>query len=267
MLMKVSCIISDADGTLVDTVSLIRHGQYEAAKTYLEHHGIPAEHIPSYETYERFLNSAVGGSTRETFERTFRLLYERTPEHLDGIDYDELNATLKPIQDRIAPSYVKPMPGLVKFLFWVGSTGRSLAIFTSGSAHMVVRNFGIALPELGLTELYLDTDQTDARKQAQFIAAMRAHFGIRKLTVVTCEDVTRTKPNPESFELALDRLDGKRADTAVLGDHSADMETGVNAGVAICIGITHGFHEDSQLVAAGATHVVDSLEAVTTYLR
>ena len=30
-----SAILSDADGTLVDTVKLIRHGQFEAVKTYL----------------------------------------------------------------------------------------------------------------------------------------------------------------------------------------------------------------------------------------
>jgi phosphoglycolate phosphatase-like HAD superfamily hydrolase len=29
-------IISDADGTLIDTMDLIRHGQYEAVATYLE---------------------------------------------------------------------------------------------------------------------------------------------------------------------------------------------------------------------------------------
>ncbi len=43
-------IISDADGTLVDTVHLIRHGQYETAKTYLGLKGVQL--IPSYEAYE-----------------------------------------------------------------------------------------------------------------------------------------------------------------------------------------------------------------------
>jgi hypothetical protein len=33
---EIRTIISDADGTLIDTMDLIRHGQYEAVATYLE---------------------------------------------------------------------------------------------------------------------------------------------------------------------------------------------------------------------------------------
>ncbi len=48
---QIQALISDSDGTLLDTVSLIQHGQYETATQYLVEHGIPDEEIPTYETY------------------------------------------------------------------------------------------------------------------------------------------------------------------------------------------------------------------------
>ena len=154
-------ILSDADGTLVDTISLIRHGQFEVARAYLEKRNVPDEHIPDYDRYQAVLNAVVGGSARETLERTVRLLYQDTPEFLQGINYEELYDMLNPLQDRLAPSYVTAFSGLTKFLTWIGDGGRSLAILTSGTSHHVVRNFGIALPEIGLSKLYLRTDMSD----------------------------------------------------------------------------------------------------------
>jgi phosphoglycolate phosphatase-like HAD superfamily hydrolase len=263
MLMKpAQYILSDADGTLVDTVTLIRHGQFEAAMSYLTRHGLAVEHIPSYERYEKALNVAVGGRTRETFERTIRLLFSDTPEHIDAFDYDELNALLNPIQDRLAPSYITAFPGLANLLSWIGESDRSLAIFTSGSPHHIVRNIGIALPELGMSELYTQTDRTDEAKLAEFIEVMKSRYKIGALCVVTCDDVVKTKPDPEGLKLALKRLGGTAAESLVLGDLSVDMITGQRAGIPIRIGITHGFDDRSVLQNNGATNVIDSLEEV-----
>lgn len=65
-------VISDSDGTLVDTLHLIRHGQYETFKTYFTQKGVDPVHIPNYEAYEPLLNQTVGGSARDTLERTAR---------------------------------------------------------------------------------------------------------------------------------------------------------------------------------------------------
>lgn len=54
----VKAIISDADGTLVNTTYLIRHGQYETAVVYLTQRGIPRHDIPDYETYESYINES-----------------------------------------------------------------------------------------------------------------------------------------------------------------------------------------------------------------
>jgi hypothetical protein len=44
-----------------------------------------------YDAYEVLLNQTVGGSARDTLEKTVRLLYEQSPHHLDEMDFDELH--------------------------------------------------------------------------------------------------------------------------------------------------------------------------------
>lgn len=80
-------LIADSDGTLIDTTLLIRHGQYEAAATYLRtaHAQITA---PSFEVYDAALKRAVGGRTRQTFKATFDLLFDGAFEP----DLDQLGA-------------------------------------------------------------------------------------------------------------------------------------------------------------------------------
>lgn len=263
---QIDALISDADGTLVDTVGLIRHGQYEAAKTYFERHGIPAAEIPSYDIYESFLNQAVGGSTRHTFENTARLLYAATPHHLEGMDFDELNSLLDPIQDRIAPDFVKPYEGLAERLASLGRYRNKLAVFTSGTVHHVVRNFGAALPELGLASLHADKTISDAEKLATLEDAIKSKFGVPEVAFVTVGDTLHHKPAPDSLLLAMKRLDVTPDRTLVLGDHAVDMQAGVNANAKLRIGITHGFHDAAALKEAGATATVSSLAELEPYL-
>lgn len=45
--MAIEAIISDADGTLVNTLHLIRHGQYETAKAYLAQNGVAPPIYPA----------------------------------------------------------------------------------------------------------------------------------------------------------------------------------------------------------------------------
>lgn len=260
-------ILSDADGTLVDTVHLIRHGQYEAALEYLQVHGIPEKDLPDYPAYEGLLNKTVGGSARDTLERTVRLLYAERTYHLEGLNFDDLHARLDPIQDRIAPEFVHAYDGLPSFLRFLGDAGIKLAIFTSGTPHHVVRNFGIALPELGLAGLYQDKAVTDRQKLAMFEQKLRAHFGLPAFTVVTCEDVSAHKPDPAGLQLAMQQLGVKPEHSLVLGDHKVDIQAGINAGVPELVGITHGFNDRAALEAAGATRVVDSLGELTSILE
>ena len=73
-------------------------------------------------------------------------------------------------------------------------------------------------------------------------------------------DGVRGRPYPDLILTALMRLgvDGV-LNVATLGDTSSDIESGLRAGVAIAAGTLTGAHDERQLRAAGATHVVDSV--------
>lgn len=264
---KIDAIISDSDGTLVDTVSLIRHGQYETARQYLVKHGIPDEEIPEYDAYNELLTQTVGGSARTTLERTIRLLYEAAPHHLEGMDFDELHDMLNPLQDQLAPEHVKAYEGLSEFLHGVGEAGIKLAIFTSGTPHHIVRNFSVALPELKLNDLYKDKTKPDGEKLDIFTARFAETFSIPNFTVVTADDTEKHKPDPESLNLAMQRLGVNPENIAVLGDHKVDMQTAVNAGVANRFGITHGFDDSETLMSNGATHTVNSFSELNKLIK
>ena len=259
-------ILSDADGTLVDTLHLIRHGQYETSKLYIEQLGLADRECPNYDTYEQLLNQTVGTSARDTLEKTLRLLYHNQPHHLKGMDFDALHDLLNPIQDKIAPEFVKAYDGLSDFLSQLGNAGIKLAIFTSGTPHHIVRNFGVALPKIDLADLYIDTSTSDVDKLSLFVATVKQYYGISEFTVVTCDDTTTHKPDPESLKLAMNRLGVTPAHSLVLGDHKVDMQSGINAGVVQRIGVTHGFNDRPTLEAAGASRVIDSLAELTLSL-
>lgn len=252
--------VFDADGTLIDTVKLIRHGQYETAKRYLKKHGIPENEIPDYDAYEIILNQSVGGAARHTLETTVRRLYENSPHHLEGMDFDELHDMLNPVQDDIAREFIRPYKGLSPLLYKLGSAGIKLAIFTSGTPHHVVRNFGVALPELGLSSLFEDKDTTDEKKLDIFVDTVLNTYGLPAFTVVTAHDTVLHKPNPASLLLAMERLNVTPDQCLVLGDHRVDMQAAKNAHIQQRVGITHGFDDRKTLETHGATAVVDSLD-------
>jgi phosphoglycolate phosphatase-like HAD superfamily hydrolase len=258
----IKAIISDADGTLVNTVYLIRHGQYETAVEYLIERDVPRHAIPDYEAYESFINKSVGGSTRETFEKTIRLLFKGAHEqHLEKIDFDELDTRLAPIQDHIATLYVHPFHGLTELFTWLGHSETSFGIFTSGNRRMIIRNFGVSLPVMGYTELFKADDIAVNERLEAFIARAKAVYGISDLAVVTCEDVTKTKPDPEGILKLMDTLHVRPHEVVVLGDHAVDMRAASAAGLP-GIGISHGFGTPAELKEAGALCVIDDLASL-----
>jgi phosphoglycolate phosphatase-like HAD superfamily hydrolase len=262
---EIKALISDADGTQVSTVRLIRHGQYEAAFTYLKQHGVPDDLLPTYAEYEPLLNKHVGGKVAETLERTIRDYYRDALHHIEAVDYEEVARLNDVAQDRLAAEYVKPYPGLDESLLWLGQHGIKFAISTSGTKRHVVRNYGIALPELGLTDLYKN-QISDDQKLDVFMQRMNERYKFAGFTVVTCEDVERGKPYPDNLELAMQRLDVTSSECAVLGDHVVDMQVGRAAGVPYIIGITHGFDDRTTLEATGATQVIDQLSELPSIL-
>ncbi len=265
--MQVKAIIADSDGTLVDTVDLIRRGQYETLKTYLTQREIPSSQVPDYENFLAALHASIGGSARNTLEKTAKLLFQNTPDVLKVFDYDVLHDLLNPVQDKLAPAYVRPYEGLAELLQFLGDNHISFAIFTSGTKHHVVRNLGIALPELGLSHLFQDVRQNEDEKLNLFVSRLKDFFHLPDFVIVTCEVVHTHKPDPGSLFYAMNELAVEPKNSLVLGDHAVDMQAGTNAQVPYRIGISHGFHDDESLLGAGATHVIHSLTELVDMLQ
>lgn len=263
----IKAIISDADGTLVNTLHLIRHGQYQTAVRYLTKQQVPRSDIPPYEIYKSYIDKSVGGPTRETLEKTIRLLFADIKDHhLQNIDFDELDRSLTPIQDEIAPLYVHPFHGLTELFSWAGSEQIGIGIFTSGDKRMIVRNFGISLPVLGYEALYLKDDIPSQERLDAFIQRAQAIYGLKSMAVVTHEEIKNTKPDPEGIFMLVKKLDVSIDEVLVVGDHTVDMQAAQAAG-ARAVGVSHGFSSAADLKEAGAMHIVHDLTSIIDYIH
>jgi phosphoglycolate phosphatase len=73
-------------------------------------------------------------------------------------------------------------------------------------------------------------------------------------------DGVRGRPYPDLILTALIRLQADSVlNVAALGDTSNDVDSALRAGCAIAAGTLTGVHDENQLRAAGATHVVGSV--------
>jgi pyrophosphatase PpaX len=78
--------------------------------------------------------------------------------------------------------------------------------------------------------------------------------------IVTADDATRHKPDPEPVFVALERLGSKPEDTAFVGDSPFDMGAGKAAGV-FAVGVSWGgLHREERLRESGADVVVHTRE-------
>jgi sugar-phosphatase len=80
--------------------------------------------------------------------------------------------------------------------------------------------------------------------------------------VISAEDVTAGKPDPEGYLAACDRLGVDPADVAAFEDSVSGVTAAANAGIGRVIGVLTTSNADA-LQAAGAHHVVDSLIDLT----
>ena len=81
-------------------------------------------------------------------------------------------------------------------------------------------------------------------------------------------DAGRGRPFPDMILHAVVVLEIEDvACVAVVGDTASDLISGRRAGAGMLIGVLTGAHGRSELEAAGATHIVDSVAAVPALLR
>lgn len=83
--------------------------------------------------------------------------------------------------------------------------------------------------------------------------------------VVGSEQVKRLKPDPEAIVLALEHLEVDSGVAVMVGDTTHDVAAGTAAGV-LTVGVTTGPFGRSELQAAGATWVIDSLSELVDLL-
>jgi mannitol-1-/sugar-/sorbitol-6-phosphatase len=80
--------------------------------------------------------------------------------------------------------------------------------------------------------------------------------------VVSAEDVTAGKPDPEGYLAACDRLGVRPADVVAFEDSVSGVTAAANAGIGRVVGVLTTSNAEA-LRAAGAHHVVDSLVDLT----
>jgi phosphoglycolate phosphatase-like HAD superfamily hydrolase len=265
--MKIKALLCDVDGTLIDTVEVIQRGQYEAAIQHYLAVGLQKVDLPTYDAYQEALLKVVGGHVRDTLEATSHLLFANRPDIITKLDFDEMTQIMRPIQEELALTLVRPYEGLQSLLRYLGEHSIRFGIFTSGRPHHLVCNFGTALPELGLKDLYKQKDKTDYEMLHELIGAMEKNFGLRDIVVITGDDVAARKPDPESIFAACEKFGMSSEDIAVLGDHKVDMQAASNARVPVRIGVVHGFDDSETLMAAGATTTITNLANVAASLE
>jgi pyrophosphatase PpaX len=84
-------------------------------------------------------------------------------------------------------------------------------------------------------------------------------------TLVTYEDTTRHKPNPDPLLVGMERLGVQPADVVYVGDAVVDIQAGKAAGT-YTIGVTWGAGDRESLIAAMPDHLCDSMEEVAALL-
>jgi phosphoglycolate phosphatase-like HAD superfamily hydrolase len=122
------------------------------------------------------------------------------------------------------------------------------------------------LPALGYADLFMNTRVSEDDKVNALLERAKAVYGLPAISLVTCDDVKETKPNPEGLNKALKELNVKPSEAIMVGDLDVDIEAAKKAGVAP-VGIAHGFGTPADLMAAGALKVVDDLNALVALVE
>ncbi len=97
-------------------------------------------------------------------------------------------------------------------------------------------------------------------KSSQGLHATLERFGLagRFVTLQTA-DLALGKPSPDMLHRAMAEAGADALATVMIGDTSFDMEMAINAKVA-AIGVGWGYHEDAELLAAGADRVIAAFD-------
>lgn len=206
---------------------------------------------------------------------------------LDAILFD-LDGTLADTREfifqafeRVLESYGHPVPGRSAMMAKMGlPLAECYAAFApedgADIAALCAAHDAFQHANLGLVEGYDGLiDTLDALRAAGykigvctdrgehvFAALGRAGIASRCDVLVHGKLVAKPKPDPEGILKALGQLSIEPARAAMVGDTRVDIEAGKNSGLALTVGLTHGFGARETLSRAGADRVVDSLPEI-----
>ena len=196
-----------------------------------------AEH---YSAWQQFAREFGKPFTRGDFDRTFgmrnpeimRTLFDPNCSDEQGAEWADRKETL--YRDQVRAHAVKLLPGVVRLLGEFRAAGWPQAIGSSAPR----RNLDLLLSSAGVVEYFA--------------------------AVVSGDDVSNGKPDPEVFLTAARRLGVEAAECLVLEDAEAGVRAATAAGMA-CVAVLGGhLHSRETLTAAGAALVVDSLDELTS---
>jgi beta-phosphoglucomutase len=100
----------------------------------------------------------------------------------------------------------------------------------------------------------------------EFVDIILEHFQLKTLfdIVLTADDVTKGKPNPQIYNTAIDRLDITREEAVVFEDSKNGIASAQNAGI-FCVGIlTKGLNDD---YVKNADFVIEDFEEINSILN
>lgn len=174
---------------------------------------------------------------------------ELFPTGIDNFSYVIKGTTLPQILDRYFPDpkvqaelrvYLKKQEAEMVYRIFPG-----------------VEGFLKALKEKGIPTAIV-TSSNDAKMKVLFdsLPGFRDYFDV----VVTDTDVTRSKPDPQGYMLAAERLGVPSEHCVVFEDSRAGLEAGRRAGGKVVAVATTLTHED---IAGCGDIVIDSLEELT----
>ena len=124
------------------------------------------------------------------------------------------------------------------------------------------------VPYKGITELLLRLRKKGIRTA---VVSNKLHTAVAGLcedyfpALIDCalgvSDESERKPSPKNVFRAFDLLSCNREDTIYVGDSEVDVQTAKNAGLK-CIGVTWGFRDREELLAAGADFIADTADEI-----
>lgn len=89
------------------------------------------------------------------------------------------------------------------------------------------------------------------------VTLLERHAILDRFHSVETPDHNRGKPDPQMIETAMEKAGARRSETVMIGDTVHDMRMAKAAGVH-AIGVAWGYHEVTELLAAGADSIIES---------